>query len=331
MANDQRGSRSGASRATREPSKRDLARGPLGSRTGASRKSSVPPPTSPRPSHTRRDASKRPRPRVVIVGAGRLGGALALALTDKGWPVRIHSRGDDGRRRTEALGLQVATPEELRAARVVLLCVPDAEVRAVADTLSTLPRSAALVHTAGALSLDALGPPRGRAVGSFHPLCAVSSPHDTLAGHTAAISTRSRTLRGLLQDMARDIGFDVIDVPERRRAAYHAGAVMSAGLVVALLDAAVTALGAADIPPDAALRALLPLARSALRGAEARGLSGGLTGPIVRGDTGVVTAHLAALPAEVVPVYRLLSRRALELAGSRLRPESRAALEALLR
>ncbi|MCP3100884.1 DUF2520 domain-containing protein [Myxococcus sp. K15C18031901] len=279
----------------------------------------------------RRARAGATRPPVVVVGAGRLGGALALALKARRWPVRVHSRGEEGRRKAKALGLRAATPEDLRRARVLLLCVPDAEVRAVAETLATLPRSAALVHTAGALPLDALGPPRGRALGSFHPLCAVSSPHDALPGHTVAVSTRSRTLRGLLQHMARDIGFDVIDVPERHRAAYHAGAVMSAGLVVALMDAAVAALGAADIPPDAALRALLPLARSALRGAEARGLSGGLTGPIVRGDAGVVAAHLAALPAEVVPVYRLLSRRALELAGSRLRPESRAALETLLR
>jgi hypothetical protein len=44
-----------------------------------------------------------------------------------------------------------------------------------------------------------------------------------------------------------------------------------------------------------------------------------------------VSAHLEALPEEVAPLYRLLSRRALELAGDRLRPESRAALEPLLK
>ena len=34
----------------------------------------------------------------------------------------------------------------------------------------------------------------------------------------------------------------------------------------------------------------------------------GLTGPVVRGDAGVVAAHLAALPPEVAEVYRLLVR-----------------------
>ncbi|TQF12617.1 DUF2520 domain-containing protein [Myxococcus llanfairpwllgwyngyllgogerychwyrndrobwllllantysiliogogogochensis] len=292
-----------------------------GTGTGSSRKRAV-----------RASPRRETRPSLVIVGTGRLGGALGLALSASGWPVRMHSRSDEGRLRTEALGLKPATPEDLRRARLVLLCVPDAEVPHVAETLATtLPRSVALVHTAGALSLGALGPPRGRALGSFHPLCAVSSARDSLAGHTASISTRSRTLRDVLRRMAVDVGLNAMEVPEGHRAAYHAGAVMSAGLMVALADAAVAALGAAGIPPKDALPALLPLMRSALRGVEARGLAGGLTGPIVRGDAGVVAAHLAALPDDVTPIYRLLSRRALKLASERLRPESRAALEKRLR
>lgn len=45
----------------------------------------------------------------------------------------------------------------------------------------------------------------------------------------------------------------------------------------------------------------------------------------------MVAAHLEALPADVAPLYRLLSRRALGLAGDRLEPTSRAALERLLK
>jgi hypothetical protein len=61
-----------------------------------------------------------------------------------------------------------------------------------------------------------------------------------------------------------------------------------------------------------------------------------LAGPLAearhasRGDAGVVTAHLAALPPEVAAVYRPLSRRGLRLVGHRLPPEARAALEKLL-
>ncbi len=271
------------------------------------------------------------RTRILVVGGGRLGGALALALSARRWPVRVLSRNEEGRHRVLALGLKPATPRDLEQARVALLCVPDKAVPEVARELARkLGRGAALVHCAGALSLDALGTSRGRPLGSFHPLCAVSDPRDSLAGHAVALSTRSRALKAVLRRMAEDLKLQVLEVPEARRAAYHAGAVLSAGCAVALLSVAVEALGHAGIPEQEALPALLPLMRSSLRGVEARGLERGLTGPVVRGDAGVVAAHLAALPPEVAKVYRLLSQRALRLVGARLPPEAQAQLTKLL-
>jgi predicted short-subunit dehydrogenase-like oxidoreductase (DUF2520 family) len=167
--------------------------------------------------------------------------------------------------------------------------------------------------------------------GSFHPLCAVSGPEDDLSGHTVALSATSARLNRALSRMAEDLALTPIQVPETHRAAYHAGAVLSAGGVVALASAAVEALGVAGIPEDAALSALLPLMKSALRGLEKRGLTGGITGPVARGDTGVVRAHLAALPPDLGGLYRDLSRRALARMGGKLPPETRRELEQLLR
>lgn len=282
----------------------------------------MPPRSSPSPSR---------RPPVLIVGAGRLGGALALSLSARRWPVRVLSRTEAGRARVKALGLKPATDKDVRQARVCLLCVPDPAIPGMAQELDRqLGRGAALVHCAGALSLDALGAPRARPLGSFHPLCAVSDPRDALAGHSVALSTRSRTLKAVLRRMADDLGMHVLEVPESQRAAYHAGAVLSAGCVVALLSAAVEALGCAGISPREALTALLPLTRSAVRGMEARGLAGGLTGPIARGDAEIVARHLAALPPDIAELYRQLSQRALVLAGPRLPEEARTALAARL-
>src|SRR4051812_21431117 len=120
------------------------------------------------------------RPRVLVVGGGRLGGALALSLSQHRWPVSVLSRTDEGRSRVRALGLKVATPRDLAQARVALLCVPDKAVPEVAREMAhRLGRVAALVHCAGALPLKALGAPRGRPLGSFHPLCAISDPRDS--------------------------------------------------------------------------------------------------------------------------------------------------------
>jgi predicted short-subunit dehydrogenase-like oxidoreductase (DUF2520 family) len=107
------------------------------------------------------------------------------------------------------------------------------------------------------------------------------------------------------------LGLTPLRVPESGRAAYHAGAALAAGGLVALLDAAVASWEAAGIERRAAERALLPLMRSALGGVEVRGILRGMTGPVVRADTQVVETHLRALPDDVLPLYRLLSSRML--------------------
>lgn len=105
---------------------------------------------------------------------------------------------------------------------------------------------------------------------------------------------------------------------------------LSAGLLVSLADGAVAALQHAGLDREQSLEALLPLMNSALRGLATRGFAKGLTGPVVRGDVGVVQAHLDSLPAELGSIYRLLSRRTLALVGESLPAETKLALQRIL-
>lgn len=254
------------------------------------------------------------RPRLLVVGLGRLGGALATQLQAKGWSVRVRTRSPAGRRAAKSLRLKEATEAETRATPLCFLTVPDGAVASVAAAVAPrLGPSAALVHCAGALTLEALqAAAAGRPTGSFHPLVAVSSADTPLAGHSVAVATRSRALAPELLRVARALGLSPLRVPESARAAYHAGAALAAGGLVALLDAAVATWEAAGIERRAAERALLPLMRSALGGVEARGLLRGMTGPVVRGDAQVVETHLASLPEDVLPLYRYLFARMLK-------------------
>jgi predicted short-subunit dehydrogenase-like oxidoreductase (DUF2520 family) len=187
------------------------------------------------------------------------------------------------------------------------------------------------VHCAGALTLDVLhGAAAGRPNGSFHPLVAISSADTPLAGHAVALATRSRWLAPELVRVARALGLSPLRIPEGARAAYHAGAALAAGGLVALLDAAVATWVEAGIERKAAERALLPLMRSALGGVETRGLLRGMTGPVVRGDADVVEAHLTALPEDVLPLYRHLFARMLRRLSSTLPRPSALRLELLL-
>lgn len=290
------------------------------------------------PAPPKRDTRRSPladRPRAVVIGFGRMGGALALGLSRAGWPISVFPRSGESLRRAAGHGLRIADHEDLANADVCLFAVPESALAALAQSvLLDLGLSTALVHCAGALGTSAFGdtPMMARRMrGSFHPLAAISDPEDPLPGHAVAVTATARPLLQTLRRMAEDLQLFPIEVPESTRHAYHAGAVLAAGGVVSLLSAAVAAFGKAGIEPKTALRALLPLTRSALRGVETRGLEQALTGPVKRGEVDVLRAHLAALPREVAGIYRDLSLRALELCGAQLPAETRHALERLLR
>ena len=270
-------------------------------------------------------------PRVVIVGFGRVGGAIALGLREAGWDVAVLPRSADSVRKAAGLRVFLADHDDLRAAQLCILAVPDSAVVPAMELVEEdLNPSTALVHCSGALPLAVFAVARTkRPVGSFHPLAAISDPKDSLSGHAVALASTDRTLHAQLERMAGALGMSPLEVPETGRAAYHAGAVLSAGLLAALVDGAVSALEEAGLDREVALKALLPLSASALKGVQSRGLERGLTGPVVRGDVGVVQAHLEALPPELGSLYRLLSRRALRLTPA-LPPETRLALERLL-
>jgi predicted short-subunit dehydrogenase-like oxidoreductase (DUF2520 family) len=156
-----------------------------------------------------------------------------------------------------------------------------------------------------------------------------------LAGSAVAIEAEL-PLREELLRLAALLGMQPLQLPPGTRAAYHAAASFSASFILSLLDEAVQIWAGIGLPQQQALQAMLPLARGTLQAAEKRGLAGALSGPVSRGDVGVVAGHLQALDslgAEHGAFYRELSRRQLQLAraSGRLDEQALQRLEALLR
>src|SRR5919206_4601032 len=109
-----------------------------------------------------------PLPRhCVVVGAGRMGSALAAALRAAGLEV------------TGPLGRGERCPE---AADCVLLCVPDAEIATAAAALTAGPL---VGHVSGATTLAPLAPHEAF---SLHPLMTVSGSETSFDGASAAIA-----------------------------------------------------------------------------------------------------------------------------------------------
>jgi predicted short-subunit dehydrogenase-like oxidoreductase (DUF2520 family) len=220
---------------------------------------------------------------------------------------------------------------------VVMLCVPDREVAAVAQALSdaaVLRPGAVVAHTAGALDLQPLGPlqAQGLTVGLLHPLLAVFRKKQALSGHCAVDGyPKARTL---LRRLARDAGLTPFDSPPVHRARYHLAAVLAANSVAPLLALAESVLISSGVERRSALPALVSLMESALAACAEAGPVEGLTGPVARGDLKTVQKHLDAMrPDEprLRGLYVALALAAVDVARGRAAvPPHLDALEALL-
>jgi len=271
------------------------------------------------------DAKRKQKSEVSIIGTGRLGTTLALALAGSGYTIRsLVSRGEQSARKAARLldaDVQVLAAKELPKlldADLFLITVPDDQIAAVARELSNTDRKATALHTSGALSSDVLAPLRekGWHTGSIHPLMSVSAAHDAhLEGAFWSVEGDRSALR-LGKQIVRDLGGKSFSIRTEDKPLYHAAAVMVSGNVVALFDVALEMLGECGLDRETARAVLLPLIASTVRSLETKSPEASLTGTFSRGDVETVKRHLAVIRnPEVRNLYRILGKRSLEMAG----------------
>lgn len=211
--------------------------------------------------------------RAQVIGAGRVGSAMAARLRER--------------------GLDLASDEP----ELVLLCVPDRAIAEVAAGIATGPW---IAHVSGATPLAALDPHRRRF--GLHPLQTFTRDRgaEQLDGAYGAVTAESEAAADVGTWLARSLGLEPFPLADGRRVAYHAGAAIASNYLVTLRRAAGSLLEAAGAPPEA----LDPLMRRTIE----NGFE--LTGPIARGDWETVDAHLAAIRAErpqLEPMYVALA------------------------
>jgi predicted short-subunit dehydrogenase-like oxidoreductase (DUF2520 family) len=226
----------------------------------------------------------------------------------------------------KARALSFAQLEELPRTEVLFITTPDDALAEVSERLAALAggpsRGGVALHTSGALASDVLAPLAGRgyAVGSMHPLAAVSEASagaESLRRAFYCVEGDGRALRAARR-IVRDLGGESFSVGANDKALYHAAAVLTAGHTVALFDISVRLLVRCKLSQRQARRVLLPLLRSTFDNLTRATPERALTGTFARGDASTVRKHLAALREAGEPdallAYALLGGRSLRLA-----------------
>lgn len=270
-------------------------------------------------------AKRKEKSEVSIIGTGRLGTTLAIALAAKGYSIRslVARRAQNARKAAKLLDaeVQVLAAKRLRtliSADLFLITVPDDQIDGVARELSEInaDQKLTVLHTSGALSRDALAPlaKKGWHTGSIHPLMSVSSAHDSLQGAFWSVEGDRTALR-LGKEIVRDLGGKSFSIRSKDKPLYHAAAVMVSGNVTALFDVALEMLGECGLDRKTGRAVLLPLIASTVRNLETKDPARALTGTFSRGDVETVKRHLAVIKnKDVRGLYQLLGERSLELA-----------------
>lgn len=266
--------------------------------------------------------------KVGIIGAGKVGIAIASVLKMKGFEIEaIASRRqaslDLARRHLgDGVSYSCNLGDVVQQCEIIGVTTQDREIsnvaREISERFSDL-KGKILFHTSGAHAAAELGPldAKGAALGSLHPLqtfpdiesgiSVLPSTYIFIEGDQEAIPS--------LEKIASSLGAKSVRIEGRHKVLYHLSAVFVCNLLCALLyeGEQVMDLIGIDLVP------FYPIIEATLRNVETKGPLSSLTGPVIRGDSDTVASHLSAIEGMPLStsVYRDLSLVALEMAKRR--------------
>jgi predicted short-subunit dehydrogenase-like oxidoreductase (DUF2520 family) len=277
---------------------------------------------------------------IVLVGCGKAGLSLSLALKSSGWTVSgcLSRTFESARQGSQWLACPVLPSlGEVPQDAAVILGVPEGQLPEVDRQLASADPHISgrlVIHLSGALPARVLESCRlrGASVGSLHAIMTLPDPLTgarRLRNATFALEGRPGALE-LMRAMAQSLSGRMFILSPRGKTLYHASAVLASNHLVALLADSQELLLQAGADPAAAGPAFQALVTGTVENVYSAGPVAAFTGPLERADVQTIRNHLQALKRfpGIRERYRCMAAGALELARKR-HPERREAYDEL--
>lgn len=251
---------------------------------------------------------------IGIIGAGAVGGALAISLSSAGYNVRcVASRSIESSHRLagyiQSLKSAETIQEVANTSDFVFITTPDNIIERVANETKWR-KSQGVVHCSGVSSLDILGnvTSYGSIPGSFHPMQAFADAHSgakNIPGITFGIEGE-KPMADFLTRMAVNLDARPIVLTSESKPLYHLTGVMMGGLLTSL------AIGTAELwtklgmNRNQGIDALIPMMIGVTNNLKTLGVPKAIAGPYARGDFGTIRTHMLTLEKqapEILPLY----------------------------
>lgn len=243
---------------------------------------------------------------IGIIGAGKVGSALAIALKRKGHPIAaVCCRSEESAQRAAELietDYSISPVDVSRRAELVFITTPDGFIEDVCSHVADsggFREGQVVLHTSGAYSSQVLLKAKrsGTLILSMHPLQSFPSVEtglENMAGSyfTVEGDAEAVTVAG---NLVSDLGGVMLSIPTEMKSLYHASACVVCNYFVTLVDLGLKMIEAAGFPKDKSLPALLPLIEGTLSNIKKVGVPAALTGPVDRGDASTVESHMSAM------------------------------------
>ena len=266
---------------------------------------------------------------ISIIGAGRLGGALAIALAKRGY--RIENLVARDIANAEKIAGNINPKPALLSSNefskissdIILITTQDFEIENAAKQLAEKLKNKPFVfHTSGALSSEVLRIPKnaGCKTGSIHPLVSIS---DAIRGAESfenvyfCVEGDAESVN-VAEQIVADLKGRSFRIATEFKALYHASAVTVSGHLTALVDVGIEMLSKCGLENADAQKVFLPLIKSTVENLETQTTSEALTGTFARADVKTFENHLKTLRENVLPealeIYLQLGMRSAHLA-----------------
>ncbi len=245
---------------------------------------------------------------ISVVGTGKLGSSLAIALKSKGFNISgLYSIGGTSQ---ESLcrKLEICLGNDLSksviSSDIIFITVPDSQIRNVSRQISQCVnvkdiKNKYFFHMSGALTSDELVDLAGLGAytGSLHPI-------QTFAGTSVVQKIFEGVYFGfegcceinsIAKYLVDALNGNIISIEKANKPIYHACACIISNFTVTLSHTVEKLLKSIKVENDIGINAFMPLLKGTVDNIEKLGSVRSLTGPISRGDLNVIRGHAEAL------------------------------------
>lgn len=268
--------------------------------------------------------------RVSIIGVGRVGGAIALALSKKVFEIEnlITRTAENAKKIVDELNQnpQIKSLSEIEnfKSEIIFITTQDSEIQNVVKELKNkkINPNTYIFHTSGSISSNILSDLKINQckIGSIHPLVSIS---DSIIGVKRFVDAYfciegENDAVELAEEIVKNLGGKSFSIETKYKSLYHASAVTACGHVVALIDISMEMLAKCGLDKETSKEVLMPLIKSTVENLSEQTNSEALTGTFARADVETFEKHIETINAntsdEVLETYLNLGNRSLKLA-----------------